>query len=472
VEVLLASALFALMVTVFVGAYIFGRESSALSGTRNRANLLAEEGLEAARSIRDSGFANLIDGNHGLSQATGTWAFTGLTDTFDVFTRQVSISTISPEVKQIISTVSWQQTPQRSGQISLASRLANWRSPAAGNWAFPILDAFFNLTVANSGNNTANGLSIAYANQKAYLGRVNGGGREFFIFNVADPNNPILLGQRHLNGSPNDIVVNDNFAYIGSTDNASELQILDISDPATIANAGKLTTVDLTAANSGNATADAIALATDGSYLYMTRNGGSEFLIFDIQTNPANPGNPVGQTNALVGAPNDIVVNGNYVFGASANDAAELYVINVTNKTAPVIGASLNLNSGNNGANGLAIAFANNFVYLGRAASVAPEFYVINASNPLAPSLTGTLELGANVNGLAFDPAKNYAFAITADTANDFKVINASVPATPVLLSQLNLNNSPVDEAYAPDIDRVLVTSSDNNQELQIIAPQ
>ena len=71
VEVLLAASIFSLLVTALVGAFLYGQESSALAGARARAGQLADEGLEASRSIRDGAFTNLTDGAHGLAVSGG-----------------------------------------------------------------------------------------------------------------------------------------------------------------------------------------------------------------------------------------------------------------------------------------------------------------------------------------------------------------------------------------------------------------
>ena len=49
VEVILAGAIFSLLIMTFVGGYLYGQEASALAGARARATLLAEEGLEAVK---------------------------------------------------------------------------------------------------------------------------------------------------------------------------------------------------------------------------------------------------------------------------------------------------------------------------------------------------------------------------------------------------------------------------------------
>jgi len=135
VEVLLASTVFALLATAIIGAVIFGRESMASAGARSRALHIAEEGLEAARNIRDNNFADLIDGNHGLSVAGNQWLFSGTSDAVSPFTRQVAISTPSANRKRVVSTVTWQQTPSRTGTVALTTYLANWRASAGGGGA-------------------------------------------------------------------------------------------------------------------------------------------------------------------------------------------------------------------------------------------------------------------------------------------------------------------------------------------------
>ncbi|MEK7518965.1 MAG: hypothetical protein AAB549_03520, partial [Patescibacteria group bacterium] len=115
VEVLLASSIFSLLVTALVGAFIYGQESSALAGARARAGMLADEGLEASRSIRDGTFANLVDGSHGLALSGGVWAYSGTLDVTGQFTRTVRVSTVDASTKELTSTVTWQQNAQRIG---------------------------------------------------------------------------------------------------------------------------------------------------------------------------------------------------------------------------------------------------------------------------------------------------------------------------------------------------------------------
>ena len=136
VEVILATSVFALLVTALVGAFLYGQEATALAGNRARAIMLAEEGLEATRNIRDASFANLTDGNHGLSTSGNQWSFSGTSDVSDIFTRQIVISTVDSERKSVTANITWQQNPQKTGSVSTVTYLTDWLA-IAGRGAPP-----------------------------------------------------------------------------------------------------------------------------------------------------------------------------------------------------------------------------------------------------------------------------------------------------------------------------------------------
>jgi hypothetical protein len=88
--------------------------------------MLAEEGLEAVRNIRDHDFSNLTDGTYGLAVSNNQWSFSGSEDITDIFTRQIIISTIDSDTKQARAIVSWQQNQQRTGTAELVTYFSNW----------------------------------------------------------------------------------------------------------------------------------------------------------------------------------------------------------------------------------------------------------------------------------------------------------------------------------------------------------
>lgn len=139
VEVLLAVSLLAFLVVPFIGAYIYGVELTAISGDRARAANLAEEGLEAVRSIRDGDFRQLTNGPKYLKIVGGVWTFSPDPEVVDIFTRTITINDsvpANPDVKEVTATVTWQQTLQRSGQINLHTRLSNWHKGRGGMFVY------------------------------------------------------------------------------------------------------------------------------------------------------------------------------------------------------------------------------------------------------------------------------------------------------------------------------------------------
>ena len=131
VELVVAIGIF---VTVIAGLIFFVFDSffaGRLSYDLIKANLLAEEGIEAARSIRDNKFSNLIAGNHGLAISGGHWIFQGneedLSSQLNNGKRVVLIEDIDSNRKKITSNVSWSFTENRPEEIKLVSYLTNWQ---------------------------------------------------------------------------------------------------------------------------------------------------------------------------------------------------------------------------------------------------------------------------------------------------------------------------------------------------------
>jgi len=470
VEVLLAVSIFGLLVMGLVGGLIFGQQATSLAGARSRAVMLAEEGLEATRNLRDASYANLTNGNHGLQIAADQWGFSGTSDTTDsIFTRQIVISDAEANRKNVTSTVTWQQNPQRTGSVTLTTMLTNWLGTKKG--LAPSLFGTFDLTAANSGSDVADAISLAAQASLVYLGRDVNPGNEFFVIDVSDPANPSLSGQLGLGGTPNDIAVSGNYAYIASADNYGELTVVNISNPASPTIAA---TFDLTAANSGSANSDALAVAIgQTNYLYLTRtaSGGKEFYVFDIST-PASPS--LAGSIDLNGNLNEIVSTGSYAFAASSDDSQEFQIINVTSVSSPALAASLDLDQGSPSSDGFSVAAGTNTAYLGRDGSPGgPEFYIIDTTTLTSPSITSYLDIGTLVlKSIDYSADANLVFFSNKNPAeDDYNTIDVSTPSTPTLLTSVNLDDEPNKLVYEPIADKVYIASGSNTQELQIIAP-
>ncbi len=133
IEVVLAAGLLALLLATLVGGFLYGAEASTVAGDQARATMLAEEALEAVRNIRDAGWSGLpADGTYGLATTSNQWNLALGSDTIGVFTRTVALASVDANRKTVTATVSWSESAQRTGQVTLSTRLTNWQ-PFSGS---------------------------------------------------------------------------------------------------------------------------------------------------------------------------------------------------------------------------------------------------------------------------------------------------------------------------------------------------
>ncbi|MBU1167644.1 hypothetical protein KKC60_04525, partial [Patescibacteria group bacterium] len=143
IEVILAIGLFVVIaagITILVvGAFVAERQGGELT----KAQLYSQEGAEAVRNIRDQGwnkFATMDDGvTHGLDNSSGTWDFSGASNTNGKFTRTVEVDTVTRdgvgdiaagtddlETKEVTVTTDWEFTTGRANQQVSTFNLTNW----------------------------------------------------------------------------------------------------------------------------------------------------------------------------------------------------------------------------------------------------------------------------------------------------------------------------------------------------------
>ncbi len=453
VEVILANSILILLVTALVGAWLYGQESTVLAGNRVQAAFFAEEGLEAVRNIRDSNFTEVSNGTYGLAISGNEWLLSGSSDTNGIFTREIEISSLDSDRKEIVSTVTWQQNAQRVGSVSVISRLSNWMQviDLIGDWSNAIVTSTLNL----SGNN--DGLKIAVSGDYVFLIR-SASNPDFIVVDVSNPAAPVQVASLNLAGTLANIAVSGDYAYVTSNDNNAELLIVDISNPITPSLAGTY--------NAPNTT-DGRAVFVSGTTVYMGRSdSGStdEFLII----NASNPASPVliGSLN-LSGNANEISVLGNYAFIASSNNSQELQVVNITNPSTPTLTGSLNL-SGNTDA--LTIAAYGSTVVIGQGSTM----YLVNVATPASPSVLGSISAGGTVNDTNLGNSNTYAFVASSNNSAEFQVINITTSSAPSTLESLNLsgNSRLLGIAYDAINDRAYAVSNANTQEFFIFLPQ
>jgi len=450
IEVLLATSLFGLLVTGIAGSYLYGEESTAQSGAHTRAVYLAEEGLEASRSIRDNGFANLTDGTHGLDTAGGHFVFSGSSDTSGIYTREITVKSVDDNRKDVTSHVTWTQNTLRNGDVTLVTRLTNFFA-ALGDWSNPLLEAFSNI----AGNQNA--VKVQVSGDHAFVIRSNNNSANFYIFDISNPAIPVQVGALNLSNTPQNIFVDGDFAYITSNSDTRELQIVDATNPALPVIAGVY---------DDPGTDDGRGIYVSGGHAYMTFAAGTDFAVIDV-SNPNLPA--IAGSLDIANVPNEVLVSGNYAYIASTSNITEVVVVDISLPAGPVLAGVLNL-PGNTDAN--TVSMNGNNLYVGQGNTLR----VVDASNPLALVLSGSLIVGNAITDIALDfgLGGDLLFLSSSDNATEFEVVDVSVSALPVLFGVLdtlgtdNLNGV----AYSVTLDRAFGASDSNAQEFQVFAPQ
>lgn len=123
---------------------------------------------------------------------------------------------------------------------------------------------------------------------------------------------------------------------------------------------------------------------------------------------------------------NALDVSGDYAYLANNDQNAQFQIVNVSNRSNPLLVTSLQLPGvSGNGAIGWSIFYTNGRIYLGTAEANGPEFFVIDVSNPSSPTVLGSKEIGANVN----DIAVNGNLAYIATSRDEVEIYNISNPA-------------------------------------------
>lgn len=448
VELILAMTVFSIVVFSISTSLFYGLESVSLSGQRIRATLLAEEGLEALRNIRDNDFATLADGTYGLDETTGEWVFLGSSDTIDGFQREISLLQLNGSTFEATSTVTWSQNLQRNGEVQLFTVLTNWMVESlVGDWSNPLVES--NLNLAGSGS----GWKIQVFGGYAYIVRQNGS-PDFVIVDVSTTSVPLIVSNTAVSGSLRDIRVSGNYAYIASSTNNAEVAVYNISNP--------LLPILVDSLNlSGND--NAVALDLVGDVLYVVRNGGSDqFVAVDI-SDPTN----ITELDAfnLSGSSDDVEVLDGYAYITSNSNSAELTILDVTDPSNISEVDEYNY-TGNE--DGHVVEVFDNIVIVGRADG---DVWISDYSDFNNPILLSVINIGDDINDMDVGNNNTYLFVGTDQNDSELYIIDISNLSSPSILGTYDASSDVNGVYYDPTTDRFYAITEDNSFELIILQP-
>jgi len=136
IELIIAIGIFVFVISALIFLVLDSYVSGRLATEITKADFLAQEGLEAVRSIRDNSWSDLTAGSHGLAISGGHWIFQGTSEDISSQlkggTRIITVENIDSNRKKITSIVSWQFNGGRTEEAKLVTYLTNWQKISTG----------------------------------------------------------------------------------------------------------------------------------------------------------------------------------------------------------------------------------------------------------------------------------------------------------------------------------------------------
>lgn len=433
----MAGAVFVLLVSGLAGALIYGQQSLVNAGQRERATLLAQEGLEAARNLRGQGFAQLATGTYGVALEGGRWALAGSADEVDGrYTRTVQVQSVDSSTKEIISTVVWQQSPQRVGTVALRERLTAWSrrswlatttadfsaamraavsAVAVGDGAFKLQSlGDWRLTkVVATGNTDGAGdaQDVIVVGDMAYVVGNTTTGANVTAFDIADlaHGNLPRVAAATVAGNISAVVTDGTYLYLATAMDAKELVVLRLSDLQ------EVNSLDLPT------TADATDIALNSGRLYISRISNADRELHSVRIDNPDPLAVLSVAGSYeMGANvNGIAVAGTYVYLATGLDSAELRILQKSDLTAA---GTIDLSTIQDATD---VAVDGSFAYVTRVTSSQPELHKVNVATPASPSDVGSTQMVGNAWGVSA-PGDGRVYVASSDATNKLYAIDAA----------------------------------------------
>lgn len=451
VEILIGLALIALGVGFAVILVFGGQKILVDRGNAVEARNLALEGLEAARSIREGGWENLTDGEHGLQFQNGEWQFSGASTTDGLLVRKVIITAEDENTKLVESEVTWQEA-ERFQQVRLFTILTNWEnvspppdpgddggSGISGDWQNPRTLGSVDLGPGNSATDLDVVNKIVYISAEASAASK----PDFFIIDATDGENPFIVSSLNTGPSLNSVDASGNYAYVANKQSGAELQTINVSNQSNPTVAASYAAQGV----SGSSRGEAVFYSGGKVYLGLNKVSGPEFHVIDV-SNPSSPTHLGSyEVNDNV---NDIYVRDNRAYLATDLGNAGLIVLDVSDPA--------NIN-----ALGQEYSVDTNTVYVENPATLllgpAQDFYVVDASNPSDINTLGTLSAGDAVNDIV--TRSTLAFIASSNSNREFQVINIASSTNPILWSYFNFSQVATGIDYEDNIVYISVRSND-----------
>lgn len=458
IELLVAMGIFSL-VSLSAFLVFFGGQSLAVDSQNAQiANDYAAEGSEAVRLIRDRSWAELSDGSHGLVLLNGQWYFASSTsDSKDIFTRTIAISTADSNTKRATTTITWEVNPLRTQTVEFVELLTSWSivqdtggdtggSGISGDWRNPRTLGSVDLGPGVSATDLDVKSKYVYLSGEASATSKH----DFFIVNATNGQSPQLVSSLDLGSKGlNSIDVAGFYAYGANQATNAQLKVISV---ANLDNPTVAATLQLPGVSGSGAVGNTIFFYDDKIYIGTKKASGPEFHIIDV----SSPGNPSFLGSYEVGEDvNDIYIVGTTAYLATNHDSKRLLVLDVANPTGIVQAGFFNNGSSDDGKSVFPVG---SISYFG-AISGSNNFSIYDISNLSSITQLSATNLSADLNDLTI--RDTLAFLATSDSNKEFQVWNIASSTNPILWSSLNFSQVANGIDFEDNIVYVSVRSND-----------
>lgn len=372
VEMLVVIGLSAIMLPALTTALVASREGRAQEAERLRGTALLAETDEAVRIVRQKDWEQFaVNGTFYPYADGGTWSLAAGTETANGFTRSVVISDVQRNAGGAIVASGGTVDPSTKKVVTTVS----WSAPLSTTISNT---AYFDRYLDNAARTHTTQAELDSGTKTNTTVTATGGGQVELTGTVGAP----------VWATP---------SIIGAYDQASS-------------------------------TTDAVDVFVDSSTNRAYVAIGATMRIINV-ANPAAPA--LLGTFSASGNINSIYVVGNYAYLATAANAAELTVVNVTTPSSPVSSATRDVGDT---ADALSIFVTGGYVFLGKAfvsSTSVHEFYIYNVSTPTNPTANGTVNLSGSVNSIHVNG--NFAYLAMSTTTGELAIINVTSKTSPTV---------------------------------------
>lgn len=511
VELLLAIALFGVLVTTLFTGFISTREGRPQQQQRLQATALMQEAIEAMRIVREESWDLIAtNGTYYPSPTATSWALSAGVETIDALiglTRQIEISdvyrdgsgaitdtggTLDPSTKAVTISVSWNEPLITTESVTLyfSRYLDNFAfthttdvdfsatgsvadlvvytvsddgevildaaGPGRGNWCDPGTSAVSTLDLPRQGAARA----VTAIEGKVFSGTgENASGVSLAYVTVTDTIPPVTTLAGTFDGyKTNDVFGTDTYGFLATDTNNKEVVIVNLSDPMTQAGYYDI---------SGPQNAESIFVL--GNVGYVTANG--TLYAFDMSSVVGTASQSTLGTVGLAGTAKSVYVVGDYAYIAIDSTSNQLQVVDVSNPSSMSVVGNLTVN----GANGRDVYVSpdNSRAYLVVSADPTnAEFFIINTEDPANPTQISSYD----TNGMdpkAVDMVLSGNRAVVVGTgAEEYQVVTIVPETNPVRCGGFNEDTGIYDISTVVEADTdayAYVTTGQSDAELKVI---